>query len=267
MHLVYKEHIEGLEILLHRAGNYTMPGMHYHDSFEIVILEDGDRSYMLEDQLIYLKPRDVLLIKRNELHCSVGGTYKSSNLTFEKKHLLKFLSEHGVDVLTKCFEKTVIRVREKDFGLLISLMERLYANKDDFFSLVGVLNILESNMTRKTYDLQNINHKVADIVDYITENYMSIDNLDAIADKFYISKQYLCNLFKEYTGTSVTKYINMLKIHASFELITQKELTLTEIAEKCGYSSLSYFSKQFKSITGVSPLNYMKNESKDEDKS
>ncbi len=84
----------------------------------------------------------------------------------------------------------------------------------------------------------------------------------AVADKFYISKQYLCNLFKEYTNISIIKYINILKIHSSIELLSENSLTMAEVAEKSGFNSLSNFSKTFKNVTGVSPLKYSKSNSK-----
>ncbi len=258
MSSVVKETISDLQIMLHKSGNYTMPSMHYHDAYEIGIIEDGDRSYVLEDKLVYLKPRDVILIKKNKLHYTVGGTYKGTLLEFSHEYLRKFFSEHAISILTECFEKSIIRVRESDFSELLCLVERLYADNEDVASLVKMFDILKNNMSRKTYDLQSAGTRIAEIVDYITENYKSIDSLDVITDKFYVSKQYLCSLFKDHTNTSIMKYINILKIHASLELLSQKELSIAEIAQRSGFSSLSYFSKTFKSVTGTSPLKYSK---------
>ncbi len=255
-----KETIEGLEITLHKLGNYKMPGMHYHDAYEIYILEDGDRTYMLEDQLVYIRPRDILLIKKNRLHCSIAGNYLSTSITFGKKFLYKFFSEEGVETITKCFDrKHLIRVRESEFGTLLNLVERLNDNKEDILAFTGILGILENNMSRKTYDIKSSNHLAAEIVDYVTENYRSIDTLEALANHFYISVQHLCNLFKTYTNTTIVKYINILKIHASFEFLSQKNLSIAEVAEKSGFNNLQYFSHTFKAVTGVSPMTYRKN--------
>ncbi len=254
-----KETIDGLEISLHKAGNYTMPGMHYHDAYEIYLLEEGDRSYMLEDKLVYVRPRDVLLIRRNMLHCSVGGKYVSTLITFGKKYLSDFFSEHGIDLITKCFEKTQLRLKEDDFALVIALTERLKEDGEDIFALTQILDILKNNMSRKPFDIKSSNHLAAEIVDYVTENYNNIDNLEALASKFYISVQHLCNSFKKYTNTTIVKYINILKIHHSFEFLSQKDLTIAEVAEKSGFNNLQYFSNMFKSITGVSPMSYRKN--------
>ncbi len=254
----FRDYFEGLQISLHYEGNYKMPDMHYHDAYELYILEDGDRTYMVEDRLIYMRPRDVLLIKPDVIHCTVGGTFVRSLITFTDEYLSKFFNEYSIGLITECFDKDVIRVKESDFELLISLVEKLSKDENDVLTFAHFLSILRNNMSRKTYDLPISGSKVANIVDYISENYKNIDNLDDVADKFYISKQYLCNLFKESTGTSIVKYINILKIHASLELLAEKEHTMAEVAERSGFKSLSNFSKTFKSVTGISPLKYSK---------
>ncbi len=252
----FEKGITNLQISMHLAGNDIMPTMNYHDAYEIYILEAGDRSFMVEDKLISMKPCDVLLLKKNEIHCTISGTFVRSRIEFTDEYLLKYFSAHGLELVTECFAKSIIRIRESDFTLLLSLLEKLSENTDDVLTLTHIFIILKNNMSRSTYGLQNINSKIADIVDYITENYRSIDNLDMIANKFYINKHYLCNLFKECTGTTIIKYINILKIQASFEFIASQSLTIAEIAEKSGFNSIQYFSQTFKSVTGVSPLKY-----------
>ncbi len=244
---------------LHEDGDFKMPGMHYHDAYEIYVLEAGERFYMIEDRLICLKARDVLLIKPNVIHCTIGGTYRKSAMEFTESYLQKFFTKYGMEFVTKCFEKSVIRIRESDFSQLLDIIEQLSENNEDMLSFTHFFAVLENNISRKTYNLQDASTMTANIVDYITANFNNIDNLDEIAKQFYISKQHLCNLFKQHTGTTIVKYINILKVHASFEYLFQRGLTITEVAEKSGFCNVQYFSQTFKSVTGVSPLIYRKN--------
>lgn len=251
----FREYIEGINVLVHQPDNKIMPDMHYHNAYEIYIAE-ADRTYIVENKLIYLKPRDVILLKPDVIHCVVSDTQMYSLVELSEEYLHKFFSDYAIQLITDCFEKTIIRVRESDFGALLSLAEKLRDNNDDVFSLIQLLLLLKNNMSRSTYNSSDTGSLAANIVDYITENYKSIDNLDDTANKFHISKQYLCNLFKEQTGTSIKKYINILKVHASLELLLKKNLSMGEIAEKSGFSSLANFSKTFKSVIGMSPLKY-----------
>ncbi len=253
----FREYIDGINVLVHHKDNFIMPEMHFHSAYEIYIAE-ADRTFMVEDKLIYLKPRDVLLLKPDVIHCTVSETSNFSLIETPESYLEKFFTEDAILVFTECFEKSVVRVRLSDFEILLSLVEKLNENNNDIFSLVEVLRILKDNMSRKNYVSNDKFSLASNIVDYITENYKSIENLDDIAKKFHISKQYLCNLFKEQTGTSIKKYINILKIHASLELLSNKKLSMEDIAKQSGYSSLANFSKTFKAIIGTSPLKYSK---------
>ncbi len=247
------------KIFLHVDGNHKMPAMHYHDAYEIYILEDGERFYMIEDKLVCLRARDILLIKPNVIHCTIGGTYRKSTIEFTNDYLRKFFTDYGMELATKCFEKSVIRVREKDFPQVLSMMERLLANNDDMSAFISLFMLLENNISRKTHDFHDTANLATNIVDYITAYYDDIDNLEEIANHFYISKQRLCHLFKQHTGTTIVKYINVLKVHASFEYLFNTDLSISEIAEKSGFCNVQYFSQVFKSIAGVSPLVYRKN--------
>ncbi len=256
--MTIREDINKMQIMLHKSGVYSMSVMHIHDAFEIFITEESDRSYMLEDKLIHLRPRDVLLINRNKAHYAFGGYGTGTVIEFPEAYVKSFFTDTAMNAVMTCFEKSVIRVRQGDFPTLLSLAEKLYEDPNDFLAFGGLLTVLKNNMSRNTYDLQSSKSRGSDILDYITENYMTIESLDEVAGRFYISSEYLCRIFKNHTGTSIIKYINVLKIHYSLNLMANKELTLTEIAKESGYDTLSNFSKNFRGVMGVYPSEYRK---------
>lgn len=67
---------------------------------------------------------------------------------------------------------------------------------------------------------------------------------------------YLSSLFSEVEGTTIEKYIIHQKIERVKELLVYDELTLSEIANKMGYSNVSYLSSQFKKVTGLTPSHF-----------
>ncbi|MDB5201019.1 MAG: transcriptional regulator, AraC family [Ferruginibacter sp.] len=78
----------------------------------------------------------------------------------------------------------------------------------------------------------------------------------------YLSKQlnysyaYLANFFSSMQASTIEQYIISLKIEKAKELLMFKELTLTEIADKLNYSSVSHLSSQFKKVTGLTPSHF-----------
>lgn len=83
-----------------------------------------------------------------------------------------------------------------------------------------------------------------------------IRNSDYISDKIGQPYSLLSKLFSDKTGTTLEKYIILLKIEKVKELLSYNELTLSEIAYQMGYSSVQYLSNQFKHVTGYTVSEY-----------
>ena len=256
----FKENILDLNVTVHQTNGGIMPDMHYHTAHEIYISE-SERTFLITDQLVHLRERDVLLIKPNVVHCGINAALSYSLIELPDVYFNKFFTDYGRDLVTACFEKNVIRVRESDFKTLISCAEKLQENNDDILSLTQLFLILKNNRSRATH-AESTDSLASNIVDYVTENYKSIESLDVIANAFYISKGYLCRLFKEHTGTSINKYINLLKINTSLEIISHKNLSMEEISRQSGFNSPANFSKTFKTVIGIPPLKYQKDNEK-----
>ncbi len=95
------------------------------------------------------------------------------------------------------------------------------------------------------------------IIEYLDANYSNSNlSLSAIATEFSINQAYLSSLFKKAAGIGFNAYIQKLRMQNAMELLTETDLSISEIAAACGYSSLSYFSHAFKNYTGLYPVDY-----------
>ena len=79
---------------------------------------------------------------------------------------------------------------------------------------------------------------------------------DILAEKLNKDYSLLSSLFSEVEGTTIEKYAIAQKIEKAKELITYDELSLSQIAVKLGYSSVSHLSSQFKKVTGLTPSHF-----------
>jgi AraC-like DNA-binding protein len=79
-----------------------------------------------------------------------------------------------------------------------------------------------------------------------------------IAAKLNKEYNYLSHLFSEVEGTTIEKYIINQKIERVKELLVYNELTLSEIADSLGYSSVAHLSGQFRKVTGLTPSYFKK---------
>lgn len=91
---------------------------------------------------------------------------------------------------------------------------------------------------------------------YMEENYGSSITLTDVADHVGLSPEYLSRLFKEDTGMKFVVYLNNLRLKYALSLLKNTNLKVYEVAEKVGYSNLSYFSTVFKKNFGQNPFEY-----------
>ena len=79
-----------------------------------------------------------------------------------------------------------------------------------------------------------------------------------LAEMSSICPNHFIRIFKSIYNTTPVKYMNYLKIKKSFELLEHTGMSIYEIAKETGFDNPYYFSKVFKSLVGVSPLQYRK---------
>lgn len=94
---------------------------------------------------------------------------------------------------------------------------------------------------------------------YIERNYQYPDlSLEETAMELEISPGYLSRLLKQATGYSFVEYVSRVRIQHALQLLADPAVKIYEIAEKVGYRSQHYFSRAFKQVLGISPVEYRK---------
>lgn len=96
----------------------------------------------------------------------------------------------------------------------------------------------------------------AEVCDYLEKHVTENIDFDMLCEHFSVSASKLKVLFREQVGCGVMAYFSRCKIDCAKHLIRAKEKNLSQIAEYLGYSSLPYFSRQFKNLTGMTPTQY-----------
>ncbi|TCM89765.1 AraC family two component transcriptional regulator [Paenibacillus sp. BK033] len=83
-------------------------------------------------------------------------------------------------------------------------------------------------------------------------------SLQQIAEYVHLNKTYLCELFKKETSLSINDYLTQIRIERAKELMAAGENRMGTLAEQVGYPNASYFTKVFKKMTGMTPVEYKK---------
>lgn len=111
----------------------------------------------------------------------------------------------------------------------------------------------ESNLNAKKYGFS-----INKAIDYIDKNLCSDLKLENIAKQVAMSPIYFHNCFKTVMGKTLREYVEEQRIMESINLMLSTNMTLTEIAYSCGFSSQSYFSYVFKRKMNTTPRKYIK---------
>jgi AraC-like DNA-binding protein len=104
------------------------------------------------------------------------------------------------------------------------------------------------------------NEKAARIKEYLDSKYTEEITLDDLATRIGYSKNYLCRIFREITGTTINSYLNNVRINHAVELLAGTDMEIAKISKAVGFNNVFHFLKTFKKLVGVSPGNYRRNE-------
>ncbi len=97
---------------------------------------------------------------------------------------------------------------------------------------------------------------------YIEMNFAEDISMEEMARKLHVHPSHLMRAFKKEKGTTISHYRNMRRVKEAKELIQFSNLPMTEIAIMVGFSNPQYFSKFFKEVERVTPVEFKKNSKK-----
>ena len=138
---------------------------------------------------------------------------------------------------------------------------------DEFFGCVDIDCFQDwiCGLIRYYMNLQKQKHagQYSDILqsmtDYILQHLSESISLEALADTFHISPNYLSRLFREQVGVNYTEYVNNARLELAAELLINSGKTIERIAGEAGFNSSVYFIKRFKGKYGMTPKTYRMN--------
>ena len=248
-----------MELRIDYAANHPggkMDSLHYHDAYEIYILEKGERNHLIDDTLVCLAGREVALIKPFELHSTDGSAYSRYVLYFKEEYLDRYMTAAGKAALLAVFSQKKLTLSEEAYQRVTALLLELNAAHDDFLLLAEIMRILRASKEASVAQEAQAESLIARITEYLGQHFIDFCGLDALADRFFITKHYLCRLFKKETGLSVVTYVNAQRLQRAAEELRFSRKSIKRIAAECGFHSSGYFSRTFREQLGISPLEY-----------
>ncbi|WP_160680130.1 AraC family transcriptional regulator [Clostridium sp. C8-1-8] len=251
--------------------------LHYHDFSKIIFFISGDVTYIIEGKSYKLRPWDILLVGKDDLHLpiiSFNEPYERIILWINPLFLEKY-NAPSTDLLN-CFKVAnerklnLIRLNSVQLDTLKEQLSNLEkAVKDDgfgsevlrkalFLQLIVEINRLYLEIDNYT-KLEDIKYdpRIEEILNFINSNLGNDLSIELIANNFYLNKYYLMHLFKKETGYTLYGYIQKKRLRKAAELI-KSGLQSSEVCSLCGFIDYSSFVRAFKKEFQFSPKQYFK---------
>ena len=241
----------------------------YHGEGELLV--DGVKYNMSKGSVILIPSGTKYCILSPE--CSVTYVAVNFDYTFEHSDKQTPIPPAGVSLYDP-----LMQLEHISFNDMIGFDNIVYI--EDLFNLSGTFlklyyeythrmiysNYITSNLlgeilfqcARMTYtkDFKTGSETINQIIDYINENYNKKITNKIIGNRFNLHPNYISSLVKGFTGMPLHQYVMYVRVSISVEMLSTQNYSISEIAEKCGFSNIYHFSKVFKKIIGVSPSKY-----------
>lgn len=263
-------------------SDFSYPG-ETHDFWEFLCVDKGEAEVTAADTRLTLKKGEIIFHKPNEFHALRANGVTAPNLVvisfschspamtfFENRKLLLDKKEQSLiaaviaetrnsfsSALNDPYLNTLTRSANAPAGseqlirlYLEQLMILLYRRcTDGAVSSADSANVDAASPGSDSF----LYHKVAQYLELHIQDTLTVDT---ICRDNLLGRSQLHKLYHDRHGCGVIDYFSRLKIEKSKQLIREKSLNFTQISDSLGYSSVHYFSRQFKKLTGMTPTEY-----------
>lgn len=251
-------------------SNFILFHMHWHERMELLLVTSGSLYLKLSDYETVLTSNQLAIITPGQLHSGIAGENGVSFQTIMFDISSYYTSLHSIEKLLRPIaEQEIAFCPWTDHPEILRLFEALYkpSEPDDLLaplSKVGKIYELFTLLYRycpakkekKTETEQASHNQFQSVLTYIDLHFYEEISSEKLSRIFGYSEGYFCRQFKAVTGLTPMNYIRILRLEKAQEMLQKQELSLNEIAIRCGFSNANYFSRCFKSHFKMTPTEY-----------
>lgn len=234
---------------------------HSHNHAELFYIIGGKGQFLINDQLYPVNTNHLVIINPNVIHTEVSLNAQPLEyivLGVEGIELSIRGTSNGPFCILDHSENPDIASCLRN---ILREMEQKQPGYEDICQ--AFLEILIIHLMRTTGlsvppegSAFSTNRQCAAVRRYIDLHFKEALTLEQLAEECHMNKYYLSHAFKREFGISPVNYMISRRIEESKYLLTETDLSMSQIAQLLGFSSLSYFSQVFRRTQSVSPKEY-----------
>ena len=234
---------------------------HTHNHMELFFIVGGRGQFLIENQLYPVDVNNLVIINPNVVHTEVSlnaqpleyivlgvagiqlATSDTSNGQFS------ILDHFESAEISGCLRNILREMEQKNTG---------YEDVCQAYMEILIIRLMRSTALAVPSEshMISVNRQCAAVRRYIDLHFKEALTLEQLAEEGHMNKFYLSHAFKREFGVSPINYMISKRIEESKYLLAETDLSMTQIAQLLGFSSLSYFSQVFRRTQSVTPMEY-----------
>ncbi len=247
---------------------------HLHPVVEIIYIEEGGCTVEIDGIKHTAEQGDLVLFRAHILHaiyCEEKCVYHC--LKLHPKTIIDFLNcpaeNFSMYFLRQCGDSLSVFKNIPDFKQYFEKI-RATIKKNNPTSFIYARSVAASLLSEILYHdnikkvpteevRTDIIKSIYNVVLYMDKNFAENITATECAKRISVSYSLFSKKFKTVTGKTFKEYLIHLRISHAKTMLLTSDKSISSIAADCGYNHISHFIKEFKSNTGLSPLQYRKN--------
>lgn len=257
---------------------------HWHKEIEIIYVKEGNVNIGVNDVPIQLKRNDIYFINGGDVHYFLASPESERIVIqfdlsfFQDISSLEKTNKEMRNLFSSIVQASSLwsqEVADQMRQLLMTVHEEnnerksgyRYVIKAKMFEMLAILsrevpqNENWNDQVREeissTKQMENL-ERLDKIFMYIEGHYQDTITLNDISAYMGFSSFYFTKFFKKNTGTTFIQFLTEYRLNKAKWILLNEDATVTEVAERTGFSSVKTFHHQFKDLMGISPLKYKK---------
>ena len=237
---------------------------HTHNHMELFYIVGGKGQFLIQDQLYPVNANNLVIINPNVTHTEVSLNAQPLEyivLGVEGIELKPGDTAGGQFSILDQFESVEISGCLRNILREMELKNTGYEDVCQAYMEILIIRLMRNTALAIPAEPQTVsaNRQCAAIRRYIDLHFKEPLTLELLAEEGHMNKYYLSHAFKREYGISPINYMISRRIEESKYLLAETDLSLSQIAQLLGFSSLSYFSQVFRKTQSLSPMEYRQN--------
>ena len=237
---------------------------HTHNHTELFYIVGGRGQFRIQDQLYPVNPNNLVIINPNVTHTEVSLNAQPLEyivLGIEGVELATGENSNGQFCILDHYESVEISGCLRN---ILREMEQKSPGHEDVcqaYMEILIIRLMRNTALAVPAEPRIIsgNRQCAAVRRYIDMHFKEALTLEQLAEEAHMNKYYLSHAFKREYGVSPINYMITRRIEESKYLLAETDLSMSQISQLLGFSSLSYFSQVFRRTQSVSPMEYRQN--------